>query len=105
MQTPFDGAVSSSDEAYNSTYPATPVREIDGETHFAISIIADLDHDSKHKDGYWFSYMLNGTLIRNSTGSTLLGALILAHGWSSLILLCCVLLRRALQGCLGRRAG
>eukprot|EP00042_Codosiga_hollandica_P023228 m.90408 g.90408 ORF g.90408 m.90408 type:complete len:139 (+) comp51099_c0_seq2:145-561(+) len=41
---------------YNDTYPHTPARDEDGEKVMPIGIIADLDHDSKHHDGFWFSY-------------------------------------------------
>eukprot|EP00042_Codosiga_hollandica_P023229 m.90546 g.90546 ORF g.90546 m.90546 type:complete len:378 (+) comp51099_c0_seq22:145-1278(+) len=54
---------------YNDTYPHTPARDEDGEKVMPIGIIADLDHDSKHHDGFWFSYFRKGTLIKSQNGT------------------------------------
>lgn len=55
------------DVSYNSTYPlSTPVKSQAGVT-YKISIISDLDTDSKvHNKGVWVSYLKRGTLTWNS---------------------------------------
>ena len=39
-----------------------------GGRRYRIGIIADLDKDSRHRDGYWVSYLLRGHLTRDTKG-------------------------------------